>query len=96
VHILYLLTHFELKNHLILPSLIKSTYRFLYKRKRVYQFENLFLKYLNLFLRSETKKEQLQLFKSFREDLIPLRDNKLENLIFNDIDLIGWIDEKLR
>lgn len=95
VHILYLLIHFELKNHLILPSLIKSTYRFLYKKKRVYQFENLFLKYLNLFLRSETKKEQVQLFSYFRDELIPLRDNKLENLIFNDIDLIGWIDHNL-
>jgi hypothetical protein len=95
VHILNLLTHFELKNHLILPSLMKSAYRFLYKKKRVSQFENLFLKYLNLFLRSETKKEQLQLFQSFREELISLRNNKLENLIFNDIDLIGWIDEKL-
>jgi hypothetical protein len=95
VHILYLLTHFELKNHLILPSLMKSAYRFLYKKKRVSQFENLFLKYLHLFLRSESKKEQVQLFHCFREELIPLRDNKLENLIFNDIDLIGWIDEKL-
>lgn len=95
VHILYLLTHFELRNHLILPSLMRSTYRFLCKKKRVYQFENLFLKYLHLFLRSENKKEQLQLFSSFREELMPLRDNKLENLIFNDIDLIGWIDKNL-
>ena len=95
VHILYLLTHFELKNDLILPSLMKSTYRFLYKKKRVYQFENLFLKYLNLFLRSETKKERRQLFTNFREELLPLLDNKLENLIFNDIDLIGWIDTNL-
>lgn len=96
IHILYLLTHFELKNHLILPSLMKSTFRFLYKKKRVYQFENLFLKYLHLFLRSETKKEQKELFICFREELIPLRDNKLENLIFNDIDLIRWIDNNLK
>jgi hypothetical protein len=96
VHILFLLIHFELKNNLILPSLMKSTYRFLYKKKRVSQFENLFLKYLHLFLRSETRKEQIQLFHCFREEVIPLRDNKLENLIFNDIDIIGWIDEKLK
>ena len=95
VHILYLLIHFELKNNLILPSLMKSTYRFLYKKKRVYQFENLFLKYLHLFLRSETKKEQVQLFNHFRNELVPLQENKLENLIFNDIDLIGWIDKNL-
>ncbi|HRG38690.1 MAG TPA: hypothetical protein PK289_09175 [Bacteroidia bacterium] len=95
VHILYLLNHFELKNHVILPNLMKAAYRFFYKKKRAYQFENLFFKYLTLFLRSETKKEQKQLFISFREELIPLRENKLENLIFNDIDIIGWIDHKL-
>jgi len=96
VRILNLITHFELGNQLILPSLIKSTYRYLYKRKRVYLFESLFLKYLRLFLRAETKNDQTALFAQFREELIPLLDNRLENLIFNDIDIIGWIDKKLK
>lgn len=85
VRILNLITHFELGNQFILPSLIKSTYCYLYKRKRVYQFESIFIKYFRLFLRTETKRDQT---------LIPLLDNKLENLIFNDIDIIGWINRK--
>lgn len=96
VKILNLLIHFELGNQLILPSLIKSTYRYLYKRQRVYQFENIFLKYLRLFLRAETKMEQQLLFIRFRKELLPLVENKLENLIFNDIDIIGWIDRKIK
>ncbi len=96
VQMLYLLIHFELGNQLILPSLMKSTYRNLYKRQRVYQFENIFLKYLRLFLRAETKKDQKLLFIQFREDLVPLIDNKFENLVFTDIDIMGWIDKRIK
>ena len=96
VRILNLITHFELGNQLILPSLIKSTYRYLYTRKRVYQFESVFLKYLRLFLEAETKNEQTLLFIQLRTELVPLLDNTLENLIFNDIDIIAWIDKNIK
>lgn len=87
--------HFELGNQLILPSLIKSTFRYLYKRNRVYQFERIFLKYFRLFIKTDIKSEQTLLFIQFRIELIPLLDNKFENLIFRDIDIIGWIDRKI-
>lgn len=94
--ILYVLIHLELGNQLILPNLLQSLYRYLYKKNRVYQFESIFFKYLRLFLRAETKKEQRKLLKEFREELVPLKNNSFENLIFGDIDLIGWIDRKLK
>lgn len=94
--ILYVLIHLELGNQLILPNLMQSLYRYLYKKNRVYQFESIFIKYLRLFLRTETKKEQRKLLKEFREELVPLENNSFENLIFEDIDLIGWIDRKLK
>lgn len=94
--ILYVLIHLELGNQMILPSLLQSLYRYLYKKNRVYQFESIFFKYLRLFLRAETKKEQRKLLKEFREELVPLKENSFENLIFGDIDLIGWIDRKLK
>lgn len=92
--ILNLLIHLELRNNLILPYIIKSTYRFLYKKKRVYQFETLFLKYIKLFLKTDTKKEQVELLNFFKADLKTLENDQIENVIFNDIDLIGWIDKK--
>jgi tetratricopeptide (TPR) repeat protein len=94
--ILYVLIHLELGNQLILPNLLQSLYRYLYKKNRVYQFESIFFKYLRLFLRADTKKEQRKLLKDFREELEPLQNNSFENLIFGDIDLIGWIDRKLK
>lgn len=94
--VLYVLIHLELGNQFILPSLLQSLYRYVYKKKRVYKFENIFFNYLRLFLRAETKKEQRKLLKEFREELIPLQDNVFENLIFGDIDLVGWINRKLK
>jgi len=92
--ILNLLIHVELRNNAILPSIIKSTYRFLFKKKRVYQFETLFLKYIKLFLTMNTKKDQSEILHKFRADLQLLLNDQFENVIFNDIDLIGWIDKK--
>jgi len=94
--ILNLLIHLELRNMIILPNIIKSTYRFFYKKKRLYKFEILFLKYIKLFSKADTKKEQFQLYRNFRTDLLPLVEDKFETIIFNDIDLIGWIDKKIR
>jgi len=96
VRILNLLIHFELGNQLILPNLIKSTYRYLGQRKIAYQFEDIFLKHLRLLLRAETKTEQRALFIQLREKLLPVRDNNLENNIFDDIDIIDWIDKKIK
>jgi hypothetical protein len=94
--ILYVLIHLELGNQLILPNLLQSLYRYLYKKNRVYQFESIFFKYLRLFLRTDTKKDLQKLLQEFKEELLPLQNNSFENLIFGDIDLIGWIDRKLK
>ncbi len=92
--ILNLLIHFELGNQLVYPSILRSTYRFFYKKKRVYIFESLFLKYIKLFLNTDSKSELRLLFIKFKEELLPLIENRFEGAIFNDIDLIGWIDKK--
>lgn len=96
LRILNILIHYELGNGVILPHLIKSTYRYLYKRKMVYKFENLFLEYFRLLIRSETKQEQTILFIQFRMRLIPLLSNNIDNYIFDDINIIGWMDGKIK
>ena len=62
----------------------------------VYKFENLFLEYFRLLLHSKTKQEQTILFIQFKVRLIPLLSNNLENDIFDDIDIIGWINGKIK
>ena len=93
--VLYVLIHLELGNQLIMSNLLQSLYRYLYKKNRVYKFESIFFKYLRLFLRADTKHEQRKLLKDFKKELLPLQKDRFENLIFGDIDLIGWIDRKL-
>jgi len=96
IRILYILIHYELGNDIILPSLLKSTYNNLYKQKRRNQFVVLFFKYLRLLLRAESDTEKKSIFIQFKADILPLVDNKFENDIFDDIDVVRWIDKKLQ
>ena len=96
VRILYLLTHFELGNQIILPNLIKSAQHYLHKVGRENKFTSLFFKHLKGLLRSESKKEQAPILLDFKSDLIKLREDKYESDIFDDIDLLGWVDAKLK
>ena len=43
--ILFLITHYELKNYDLLDSLIKSTYRYSYKRKLLYRTEKIIMNF---------------------------------------------------
>ena len=96
VRILNLLVHYELENEIILPSLIKSTYNNLFKQKRKSQFVVTFFKYLRPLIRTESKTDKISIFIQLREKLLPLIDNKLENDIFDDIDILHWIEKKIQ
>jgi len=96
VRILSLLIHYELDNRILLSSLIKSTYSYLKKIKKDNQFATIFLKLIRLLVNVETKKEQKILFTQFKSELIPLLGNKFENDVFYSIDIVGWIDKKMK
>ena len=96
MRILYLMIHFELENELILPSLIQSTYRYLDKKNRVSQFETIFIKHLRAQLRTDDKTEKRSLYQNLKAEIIPLKNNPYENFAMQEIDVIGWIDRKLK
>jgi len=95
VRILFLLVHYELGNQIILPSLIRSVYSSLKKMNKENQFSTILLKHLSLLVNAESNKEEKIIFIRLKENLIPLHDNKFENAILNDIDVIAWIDRNI-
>jgi len=95
IHILNLLVHYELKNEVILPGLIKSTYNSLHKSKRNSQFIIAFFKYLCPLLRSGSENEQRMLSIRFKEEILSLPGNNFENDILKNIDIPGWLDKKI-
>lgn len=95
MRILYLLVHFELGNKVILPSLIRSTNRYLGKGKETFQLEAILIKYLSQLIDLYGRKEKRELFSALKLELMPLRDNPFENIALRDIDILGWVDKKI-
>lgn len=90
-----LVCHFELGNNLLLPYVVKSTYRFISKRHRLFKVEKVFLKYLRQSTKFFDKRDLLDLFSKMRKELLPLAQDKYERTVFDYFDFIHWLDAKI-
>ncbi len=90
---LYVLIHVELGNEDIFSSLKKSMNN--NRKKRKPQFITVLFKYLTLLFRSESIAEKNLILLQLKKEVLLLIENPLENHIFDDIDMIAWIDKKL-
>lgn len=92
--VLNLIIHFEMKNDILLESLLRSTQRFLRKRS-VYQFEKLMVQFIKdsrkMFLKDEIKKA-LQNLQSELKRLLMLPE---EAQLIKMFDFESWLESKL-
>lgn len=93
--ILQLIIHYELGHELLLPYIIKSTYRYLYKKERLYKMETIILLYLRKLENIQTRKDLYQSFQLLRNQLFSLRSDPYERIGLDYIDFIAWLDSKL-
>ena len=93
--IIVLIIYFELDNIIQLPYLLKSTFRYLTKRERIYKFEKIMLKYVGECLRTNDTLELPDIFTRLRNDLMIIKSDPFESVMFEDIDLIAWLDKKI-
>ena len=94
--ILNLIVHFELGNNELLEYAVISTYRFLYKRNRLYKFEN----YILTFIRKKlpkliTREEQIIAFKELETELKKLSKDPFERKALDYFDFISWLKSKI-
>ncbi len=90
--IMYLIIQFELDNRLLLPYAIKSAYRFLQKRQRMYQVEKIFIKYLQKLARLINPEELKKVFTDLKEDLVQLLKDPSEKAGLLYFDFISWLN----
>lgn len=76
--ILLLLSHFELGNEDLLDHLVKSTYRFLYTRKRLHGFENYLLNILKKLPVSSDERAMKEFYVRVREQLTEIFNDPVE------------------
>ena len=88
--------HYELGHFDLLESLIKSTYRYLFKKNKLLRFESLFLTFMRKTLpKTNSKKELLQAFTKLKNELTKLSNDPKEELAFSYFDLIAWLNSKI-
>lgn len=95
VKILNLIIHYELGNYELIEYLIKSVYKFLAKRKKLYKFENLILSFIRKIPRKYSEEKFIESLVVLRKELIVLNKEPLERNVFYYFDFISWVESKI-
>jgi tetratricopeptide (TPR) repeat protein len=93
--LLHLISHYELGNDAILDSQVKSVYRFMSNMKRLSTVESEIFSFLKLSLtmgRGEMRQGFLRLYKKLKQ----LENNNLESRSFIYLDILSWLQSKIK
>ncbi|MEM7103844.1 MAG: hypothetical protein AAF502_11975 [Bacteroidota bacterium] len=90
-----LIIHYELGNDQLLEYIVKSTHRFLDKRKRLFKVETIILNFIKKYPNWITEKEMIEHFKDLHRDLFKLTKDDYEKHAFDYFDFISWLESKI-
>ena len=95
--ILNLITQYELKNNYLLDYIIRSTYRFLYKKEKLYKFETIIMQFIRKKMtKINTKKEQAKAFKELKKEIEEsISKDTFEKKALQYFDFISWLESKI-
>lgn len=93
--ILNLLIHLERGDQRLLGYALRNTERYLKDRNRSYRFETAFLTFLRNRLKAHGPEAERQALQQFRDSLVPLVDDPLEQAVFDHFDPLAWVESKL-
>lgn len=94
--ILSLIVHFEMKKYELLEYTVKSTFLFLDKRKRLYQFETIVLDFIKKQLpKINSQKELIMTFKSLKKNIEEVMKDPFERKALDYFDFISWLESKI-
>jgi len=95
VRVLNLIIHYERGNTMLLEYLFRSTYRFLRKRNRMYEFERKVLSFIRGSDRIRTSKELKEAFINLKTDFENLSQIPKESAMLRYFDFIAWLESKI-
>lgn len=92
-----LIIHYELGHVELMPHLVRSTYRFLHRKKRLYKTEETLLRFIrNKFPAANSKKELIRFFKELKVELREITRDAFEARALEYFDFISWLDSKIQ
>lgn len=90
-----LLIHYDLKHYDLLEYLIKSTYRFLSSRNRLYKFETVWLMFLRkILMNAISAKEITTAFEELKNEITEVLHDPFERKVLEYFDFISWLRSK--
>lgn len=90
----FLIIHLELGNKSLLPYALRSTQRYLQTRERAYEFEHVFLEFINQSLHKRQHSDEKERFAELLVQLQELEKNPFERTAFEYFDLPSWARSK--
>lgn len=91
---LTLICHYELGNFDVINYYIRSTYRFLFKKDDLHQFQKYILGFLRTLTKIPSNDELRDKFVKLKAQLIPLTQSRYEKRAFVYFDIISWLESK--
>jgi hypothetical protein len=92
--ILSMIIHLEIGHIDLLPYSIRSTQRYLSKRKRIYKFESVFLQFINKLSKANSAISLKNSYQALRPELQALAKDPYEKSVFEYFDFITWVESK--
>ena len=94
--ILNLIIHYEIGNDDLLEYAVRSTYRFLYKRKRLFKVEGVILEFLKKYPNWVDRDQIMAGFSELHKKLLVFRHDDYEKHAFEYFDFISWLESKIQ
>ncbi|MCC6866377.1 MAG: hypothetical protein IT280_09495 [Ignavibacteria bacterium] len=95
VLILNLIIHFELGNYDLLEYKLISTYRYLIRKKRLFEYEKIIIHFIKNLVKNYTIKELNDNFQWVQKKLKSISEDENERAAFEDFDIISWLESKI-
>jgi hypothetical protein len=93
--IMEIVLHYELGKFDVMEYRIKSTYRFLASKQKMYQLERIILTSIRKLINVHSKEESLRFFRQLKKSLEPVVKDPLEEKFLVYFDIMSWLESKI-
>lgn len=92
--VLNLIIHFEMDNSILLDNLLRSTYRFLKQRNRMYKLERAVLDFIRDANKTMSNKERVAAFVALKERFETFAKDDTEKILLQYFNFTAWAESK--
>lgn len=93
--IMEIVLHYELGKSDVMEYRIKSTYRFLASKQKMYQLERIILTSIRKLINVKSREESILFFKQLKSSLEPVVKDPLESKFLVYFDIMSWLESKI-